>query len=106
MKSAVSDHNAPARTPRVQLTGFEFGVRMGPPIVHAIAPDEMFGLTLASAIEMIDEFAEPSRRLLLDLNSALARLALAQPNSQLLNRTPESTNCPTTEQKEPRHEPR
>lgn len=103
---SAPDYNLSARTSRVQVAGFECGIRVGPPIVHAIAPGEMFGLTLASAIEMIDEFAEPGRTLLLDLHTALARLALAQPNSQLLSRTPELMNCPTTEPKELRHEPR
>lgn len=102
----TSSCTAPARTARVQLAGFECGVRMGPPIVHAIAPGEMFGLPLASAIEMIDEFVEPGRTLLLDLQSALTRLASTQPNSQLLNHTPESKDCPKPEQKELRHDPR
>jgi hypothetical protein len=103
---ATSGCTARPRAARVQLAGFECGVRVGPPIVHAIAPGEMFGLPLATAIEMIDEFAEPGRTLLLDLHRALARLASTHPNSQLLNRTPEPKDCPKTEQKELRHEPR
>lgn len=104
--NATSGCAEPSRVARVQLAGFECGVRVGPPIVHAIAPGEMFGLPLASALEMIDDFAEPGRTLLLDLQSALDRLASTHPNSQLLNRTPESKDCPRTEQKELRHDPR
>jgi hypothetical protein len=96
----------PLRASAVQLVGFECGVRVGPPIVHAVAPGEMFGVSLAGAIEMIDEFAEPGRTLLLDLQTALARLAAMQPNSPLLNRTVDAPKCPTTEQKEQPHEPR
>jgi hypothetical protein len=96
----------PLRAPAIQLVGFECGVRVGPPIVHAVAPGEMFGVSLAGAIEMIDEFAEPGRTLLLDLQSALARVAALQPKSPLLHRTADLKTCPTTEQKEQPHEPR
>jgi len=96
----------PLRDPAIQLVGFECGVRVGPPIVHAVAPGEMFGVSLVGAIEMIDEFAEPGRTLLLDLQSALARFAALQPKSPLLHRTADVKTCPTTEQKEQLHEPR
>ena len=96
----------PLRAPAIQLVGFECGVRVGPPIVHAVAPGEMFGVSLAGAIEMIDEFAEPGRTLLLDLQSALTRLAALQPKSPLLHRTADLKTCAATEQKEQTHESR
>jgi hypothetical protein len=77
---------APAPRPLVQLVGFECGVHFGPPIVHATKPGEAFGVTLDGAMEMIDEFAEPGRTLLLDLRAALDRLAKAHQLSPLLYR--------------------
>lgn len=77
---------APAPRPLVQLVGFECGVHLGPPIVHATKPGEAFGVTLEGAIEMIDEFAEPGRTLLLDLHAALDRLAKTHQLSPLLYR--------------------
>jgi hypothetical protein len=72
--------------PRVELVGFECGLQMGPAIVHAKAPGEMFGVTLDNAMHMIDEFAEPGRTFLLDVKAALDRLANVHPLSPLLYR--------------------
>jgi len=85
--SAIDNSTAtPVRRPLVQLVGFECGVHLGPPIVHATTPGEMFGVTLAGALEMIDDFAEPGRTLLLDLHAALDRMAKTNQLSPLLYR--------------------
>lgn len=83
-EGGISHGSAPG--PLVQLVGFECGVHLGPPIVHATKPGEMFGVTLDGAMEMIDEFAEPGRTLLLDLHAALDRLAKTHQLSPLLYR--------------------
>lgn len=86
MNATDQTNTAPARRPLVQLVGFECGVHLGPPIVHATTPGEMFGVTLAGALEMIDDFAEPGRTLLLDLHAALDRMAKTNQLSPVLYR--------------------
>jgi hypothetical protein len=65
------------------MVGFTAGTDFGPPTVHIHAPGELFGLTLASAAGRADEFQEPDRTLILDMQRALRRAHAADPSYQL-----------------------
>jgi hypothetical protein len=84
----MNTHTLPAAagTPHINLLGFECGLHMGPPIVHAASGTELFGEAFYDALKRIDEFTEPGRTLLLDLQAALERVAQAAPRSPLVFR--------------------
>lgn len=77
---------ATAGTPHIKLVGFECGLHMGPPIVHAASGTELFGESFCDALKRIDEFTEPGRTLLIDLQAALERVATTDPHSPLIFR--------------------
>lgn len=80
---------ARAGTPHINLLGFECGMHMGPPIVHATTGAELFGESFHDALKRVDEFTEPGRTLLLDLATALERVAQSHPRSPLIFRAPD-----------------
>lgn len=84
--SARPNQSTPGAVPKIELVGFECGLHLGPAIVHAKAPGQMFGVTLDDAMHMIDEFAEPGKTFLIDVKAALDRLANVHPLSPLLYR--------------------
>lgn len=72
--------------PTIELVGFECGLHMGPPVVHIRTGSELSGELFRTALQHIDEFQEPGRTLLLDLQAALDRVAEVDPASRLIFR--------------------
>lgn len=72
--------------PTIELVGFECGVHMGPPVVHIRTGNELSGELFRTALQHIDEFQEPGRTLLLDLQAALDRVTEVDPASRLIFR--------------------